>query len=97
MRHRLPQLQYASAHCEVVDCLILQFFCELNLVYFFMASDELFAVSQVKDSSVKNSDIKILAYSRSEGSENYRSKLAQYYSKKNISVNLNDKYTKHYS
>ena len=40
--------------------------------------------------AVKNSDIKILAYSRSEGSENYRSKLAQYYSKKNISVNLND-------
>ena len=40
--------------------------------------------------AVKNSDIKILAYSRSEGSENYRSKLTQYYSKKNISVNLND-------
>ena len=40
--------------------------------------------------AVKNSDIKILAYSRSEGSDNYRSKLAQYYSKKNISVNLND-------
>ena len=40
--------------------------------------------------AVKNSDIKILAYSKSEGSDNYRSKLAQYYSKKNISVNLND-------
>jgi len=40
--------------------------------------------------AVKNSDIKILAYSRSEGSDNYRSKLAQYYSEKNISVNLND-------
>ena len=40
--------------------------------------------------AVKNSDIKILAYSRSEGSDNYRRKLAQYYSEKNISVNLND-------
>lgn len=40
--------------------------------------------------AVKNSDIKILAYSRSEGSDNYRSKLAQYYSKKNISVKQND-------
>jgi len=40
--------------------------------------------------AVKNSDIKILAYSKSEGSDNYRSKLAQYYSEKNISVNLND-------
>jgi len=40
--------------------------------------------------AVKNSDIKILAYSRSEGSDNYRSKLTQYYSKKNISVKQND-------
>ena len=40
--------------------------------------------------AVKNSDIKILAYSRSEGSDNYRRKLTQYYSKKNILVNLND-------
>jgi len=40
--------------------------------------------------AVKNSNIKILAYSRSEGSDNYRSKLAQYYSKKNISVKQND-------
>lgn len=40
--------------------------------------------------AVKNSDIKILAYSRSEGSDNYRIKLAQYYSEKNISVKQND-------
>ena len=32
--------------------------------------------------AVKNSNIKVLAYSRSEGSENYRVKLAEYYSKK---------------
>ena len=36
--------------------------------------------------AVKNSNIKVLAYSRSEGSENYRKKLSDYYSKKNISV-----------
>ena len=34
--------------------------------------------------AVKNSNIKVLAYSRSEGSENYRVKLAEYYSKKNM-------------
>ena len=37
--------------------------------------------------AVKNSNIKVLAYSRSEGSENYRVKLAEYYSKKNVIVN----------
>ena len=36
--------------------------------------------------AVKNSNIKVLAYSRSEGSENYRKKLSDYYAKKNISV-----------
>ena len=40
--------------------------------------------------AVKNSNIKVLAYSRSEGSENYRKKLTKYYLKKNISVNQND-------
>ena len=38
--------------------------------------------------AVKNSNIKVLAYSRSEGSENYRKKLSDYYAKKNISVSL---------
>ena len=36
--------------------------------------------------AVKNSNIKVLSYSRSEGSENYRKKLSDYYAKKNISV-----------
>tara|TARA_B100000029_G_scaffold244682_1_gene241835 strand:+ start:1562 stop:2752 length:1191 start_codon:yes stop_codon:yes gene_type:complete len=36
--------------------------------------------------AVKNSDIKVLAYSRSEGSENYRKKLSDYYAKKSISL-----------
>ncbi len=40
--------------------------------------------------AVKNSNIKVLAYSRSEGSENYRVKLAEYYSKKNVIVNHKD-------
>ena len=40
--------------------------------------------------AVKNSKIKVLAYSRSEGSENYRKKLTEYYSKKSITVNKND-------
>ena len=37
--------------------------------------------------AVKNNDIKVLAYSRSEGSEQYRSKLSKYYDTKNINVN----------
>ena len=40
--------------------------------------------------AVKNSNIKVLAYSRSEGSENYRKKLSDYYAKKNISVSDQD-------
>ena len=36
--------------------------------------------------AVRNSNIKVLAYSRSEGSENYRKKLSDYYAKKSISV-----------
>ena len=40
--------------------------------------------------AVKNSNIKVLAYSRSEGSENYRVKLAEYYFKKKITINQND-------
>ena len=37
--------------------------------------------------AVKNNNIKVLAYSRSEGSEQYRSKLSKYYDTKNINVN----------
>lgn len=40
--------------------------------------------------AVKNSDIKVLAYARSEGSETYREKLAAYYKKNNIDVDAND-------
>ncbi|MDG1729978.1 MAG: pyridoxal phosphate-dependent aminotransferase [Algibacter sp.] len=40
--------------------------------------------------AVKQNDIKILSYSRSEGSEDYRKKIANYYLKNNISVNHDD-------
>ena len=40
--------------------------------------------------AVKNSDIDVLAYSRSEGSETYRRKISKYYSKHNIDVTYND-------
>lgn len=41
---------------------------------------------QVALDAIKNNDIEILAYSHSEGSEQYRSKLAAYYGSRNIQV-----------
>ena len=38
--------------------------------------------------AVKQNDIKILSYSRSEGSEDYRKKIANYYLKNNISSSM---------
>ena len=40
--------------------------------------------------AVKNNEIKVLAYSRSEGSEEYRTKLSSYYDSKNIIVRSKD-------
>lgn len=40
--------------------------------------------------AVKNADIKVLEYSRSEGSEQYRTKLANYYQKHHIQVSAQD-------
>ncbi|MCV6631479.1 MAG: pyridoxal phosphate-dependent aminotransferase [Flavobacteriaceae bacterium] len=40
--------------------------------------------------AVKNNDIKVLAYSRSEGSETYREKLAAYYNQHQIPVQASD-------
>ena len=45
---------------------------------------------QVALDAVKNNDIKVLAYARSEGSETYREKLAAYYKQNNIYVGAND-------
>ena len=40
--------------------------------------------------AVKNNDIKVLSYARSEGSESYRKKLSQYYRRNNIDVTEKD-------
>ena len=40
--------------------------------------------------AVKNNNLEVLAYARSEGSEIYRTKLAGYYKKNNIEVTAND-------
>jgi aspartate aminotransferase len=45
---------------------------------------------QVALDAVKNNNIDVLAYSRTEGSELYRQKLARYYAKNDIHVNAND-------
>ncbi|MEG3659819.1 pyridoxal phosphate-dependent aminotransferase [Arenibacter palladensis] len=40
--------------------------------------------------AVKNNTLEVLAYSRTEGSEPYREKIAAYYAKNNINVNADD-------
>lgn len=40
--------------------------------------------------AIKNNTVKVLAYSRSEGSEEYRQKIANYYAKNNIHVTANE-------
>ena len=40
--------------------------------------------------AVKNNTLKVLSYARSEGSEEYREKLATYYKKNNININAKD-------
>ena len=40
--------------------------------------------------AVRNNDIKVLAYARSEGSEQYRTKLSKYYAKHKIDVTANN-------
>ncbi|NOY48833.1 MAG: pyridoxal phosphate-dependent aminotransferase, partial [Chlorobi bacterium] len=44
---------------------------------------------QVALDAVKNNTLEVVAYSRSEGSEKYRTKIADYYSKNDILVNAN--------
>jgi len=45
---------------------------------------------QVALDAVKNNDIEVLSYARSEGSEEYREKLADYYQKNDIQVTATD-------
>ena len=40
--------------------------------------------------AVKNNNIEVLSYARSEGSEQYREKLANYYKKNNIHIHAQD-------
>jgi len=40
--------------------------------------------------AIKNNNLEVLAYSRSEGSEEYRTKIANYYSKHDVNVNHDD-------
>ena len=46
--------------------------------------------TQVALDAVRDADIKVLEYARSEGSETYREKLAAYYVKNDIWVNASD-------
>ncbi len=45
---------------------------------------------QIALDAVTNNELSIIAYSRSEGSQEYREKIAQYYHKNNIPVTAND-------
>lgn len=45
---------------------------------------------QVALDAIKNNNIEVLAYSRSEGSEEYRTKIANYYSNHNINIKHDD-------
>jgi aspartate aminotransferase len=45
---------------------------------------------QVALDAVKNNTLEVVAYSRSEGSEEYRNKIAKYYAKNDISVDANN-------
>jgi len=45
---------------------------------------------QVALDAVKNNDIEVLSYARSEGSESYRNKLAKYYKKNQIDISAKD-------
>ncbi|MBT8305236.1 MAG: pyridoxal phosphate-dependent aminotransferase [Bacteroidia bacterium] len=45
---------------------------------------------EVALNAVKNNDLEIVAYSRSEGSEEYRTKIAAYYAKNDIEVSAHD-------
>ncbi len=44
----------------------------------------------VATEAVKNADVKVLSYARSEGSETYREKLVNYYKQNDINVKAND-------
>ena len=61
-----------------------------NLVYHLNIGQPDIRTPQVALDAVKNNQIEVLSYARSEGSEEYREKLANYYKKHNINVNADD-------
>ena len=63
---------------------------EGKTVYYLNIGQPDIKTPKVAIDAIKSCDIDILAYSRSEGSENYRKKFAEYYSKNNISVSHED-------
>jgi aspartate aminotransferase len=63
---------------------------EGKVVYYLNIGQPDIKTPQVALDAVKIHSLDILAYTRSEGSENYRMKIANYYAKNNIQVNHND-------
>jgi len=61
-----------------------------NTVFYLNIGQPDIRTPQVALDAVKNNDIEVLSYARSEGSETYREKLTEYYKKNNIDVSAND-------
>jgi len=61
-----------------------------NTVFYLNIGQPDIKTPQVALDAVKNNDIEVLSYARSEGSETYREKLTEYYKKNNIDVSAND-------
>jgi aspartate aminotransferase len=58
-----------------------------NKVYHLNIGQPDIKTPKVALNAIKNNNLEVLAYSRSEGSEEYRSKIAKYYSKHSVNVN----------
>lgn len=63
---------------------------EGKFVYYLNIGQPDIKTPEVALNAVKNNTIEVLSYSRSEGSDTYRKKIANYYNYHNIKVNLND-------
>ncbi|MFS4484086.1 pyridoxal phosphate-dependent aminotransferase [Hyunsoonleella sp. 2307UL5-6] len=63
---------------------------EGKFVYYLNIGQPDIKTPEVALNAVKNNTIEVLSYSRSEGSDTYRKKIANYYNYHNIKVDLND-------
>jgi len=61
----------------------------VNVIHLNIGQPDIATPQQAID-AVRNADIKVLAYSRTEGSESYRTKIAAYYAQHHINVGAND-------